>query len=108
MSNIKTTYTDGVINELSFNNQRLILLVIDKGWEPFIEIRDELINTYGFELVNQFGLTDMHASFKFKEVVFELEYFSMDEMISLIAYTDDEAILKEYRDIAKKLNIKYK
>ena len=108
MSNIKTTYSDGLINELSYNNQRAILLVIDKGWTPFIDIIDALINTHGFELVNQYGLTDMHASFKFKGVDFELEYFSMDEMISLIAYTDDEAILKEYRNVAKELAKKYK
>ena len=103
MIDIKETYRDNDIFEMSYNNKRHIILAIDEGYEPFLDIKERICDEFKLEIINEYGLTDMYASFIFHGSSLELEYFSMDEMITLITDATDEILLNEFREMAREL-----
>jgi len=105
---MEETYRNSIIFEASYENKRFIVLAIDKGWKPYLEAKEILYTKYSLPIINEYGLTDMHTSFDFHGHLLELEYFSMEEMISLITDATDEAILSEFRSIATEIAKKIK
>ena len=105
MLEMHTTYRDDLIMEISYDNKRHIVLAIDQGYEPFLDARDLIMDQFNCELTNQYGLTDMYASFEFKGKILELEYFSMDEMVTLITDATDDDLLQEFRKIARAITL---
>lgn len=108
MIDMKETYRDNDIFEVSYDNKRHIILAIDEGYKPFLDIKEHICDEFKLETINEYGLTDMYASFAFHGCSLELEYFSMDEMITLITDTTDEILLNEFREMARELSRHWK
>ena len=97
---IRFKVNDLIVSEYINDNCHSIVLDVDESYKPIINYRDELIEKFNFNLLSEYGITDMVQNFEYDNVKFELKYNSNEDMILFDVYTNDEKILDKYRKIA--------
>ena len=82
------------------DNSRMIVLDTDTGYELMLKYRDTLLEKFNFELLSEYGLTDMVNVFSYKNNQYTLCYSCDGGMVTLETLPRTEEELKEYRRIA--------
>ena len=83
------------------DSSRLIVLDTNKGYERMLKYRDTfLLEKFNFELLSEYGLTDMVNVFSYKDNHYTLCYYCDENMVTLETLPRTEEELNEYRKIA--------
>ncbi len=82
------------------DSSRLIVLDTNKGYELMLKYRDTLLEKFNFELLSEYGLTDMVNVFSYKNNHYTLCYDCDGGMVTLETLSRTEEELNEYRRIA--------
>ena len=82
------------------DSSRLIVLDTDKGYELMLKYRDTLLEKFNFEIISEYGLTDMINVFSYKNNHYTLCYYCDENMVTLETLPRTEEELNEYRKIA--------
>ena len=87
------------------DKKRGVLLVMDRGFEAFLTVKDILVKQYHLRLKNQQGITDMKASFRLRGCELALLYFSDEDMLMLCVEAADyrRGIIRKFRKISDEL-----
>ena len=86
-----------------------IVINMDNGFEPIIKYRDILTEKLNFQLISEYGITDMTQIYNYENVQYILYYNSDEDMITFDSKYNDEKQIEKYREIAaylKTVNIK--
>ena len=102
MGRISWVYIDNqeLVELAKDDSSRLIVLDTDKGYELMLKYRDTLLEKFNFELLSEYGLTDMVNVFSYKNNRYTLCYDCDEDMVTLETLPRTEEELNEYRKIA--------